>query len=485
MSVQVVRHTSRDYDVILNFASTENNLSWSFTQEGDGEIYDVILDNVASYTIEGVAVTLPFLVTNGIYYTVSIVKTTTGQAASIAFKTRRSISKINTISIPDYGAHNGRYPLILLTDDTIHKCDSELLKDSNLTTNTYTTNPVLKSVTLPTPTLTSTEDAYQWLKTVYNPVDGMYFVLGVTRLMTSNKWGRYMAVKIDENLNIYSLSGISNSISYYTSVSNNNSFVYNAHHLSATINYIENTLLMAMHPSFGSGNFSSVKLINLINGSEICITNQPTYSYTVGQPCYIPMTNEFGSTMFYMSSSGFYAKNWAWFNNTYTRLFDRINNMFRVIPSSSTGGFDSYNYSTGYIERALTGVMSGSTHGSMMYHSNGMSSIIITRSTAASDYKYFSISPFSSSKVFPNYYKSIVNISYPEFTRVNFSAACNYSELYLLSLINGSVLSNNLIVLKTTTLFNGDASGNYEGRFDSGYLTFGAPIISIATNQIL
>lgn len=152
MSVQVVKHTSRDYDVILNFASTENNLSWSFTQEGDGEIYDVELTNVASYTIAGGAVTLPYVVTNGSSYAVSIVKTTAGQTSSITFKTRRATNKINLVSVPDFGQYDGRYIYaISAISNLVLKLDSNLLTISNYVGGgVWTTNPVLSTITLPT-----------------------------------------------------------------------------------------------------------------------------------------------------------------------------------------------------------------------------------------------------------------------------------------------------------------------------------------------
>ena len=72
MSVQLVQHKSRDFEVTLNFAATENNLAWAFTAENDGEIYDVVLNNVASYTLNVVAANItpstPYSVINETSY---------------------------------------------------------------------------------------------------------------------------------------------------------------------------------------------------------------------------------------------------------------------------------------------------------------------------------------------------------------------------------------------------------------------------------
>ena len=84
MSVQLVQHKSRDFEVTLNFAATENNLAWAFTAENDGEIYDVVLNNVASYTLNGVAANItpstPYSVINETSYSVVITKVANGKS---------------------------------------------------------------------------------------------------------------------------------------------------------------------------------------------------------------------------------------------------------------------------------------------------------------------------------------------------------------------------------------------------------------------
>ena len=151
MNTQIVQHKSRDFDVVLNFPENENTLSWSFTQEGDGEIYDVVSDNVASYTIKGGAVTLPYAGTDGSSYAVSIVKTTTGQTASITFKTRRATNKTTAFSVPDFGLYDGRYTYAIHSNTTIDIFDMSLFTTANYVgAGVFTTDPKIISKTLPT-----------------------------------------------------------------------------------------------------------------------------------------------------------------------------------------------------------------------------------------------------------------------------------------------------------------------------------------------
>lgn len=185
MSTQVVKHTSRGFDITINFAATENNLSWSFTQEGDGEIYDIALTNVASYTIAGGAVALPYSVTNGTSYAVSIVKTTTGQTASITFKTRRATIKSNTVTVPDFGSHTGRYLYVLTDIGTVEKHDMSVKQPANYTgSGTWDTSSLVATITLPTlPT------NYSWYAVCYivkSDGQGMILCGGVSSVGKGN-----------------------------------------------------------------------------------------------------------------------------------------------------------------------------------------------------------------------------------------------------------------------------------------------------------
>ena len=150
MSTQIVQHKSRDFDVVLNFPATENTLSWAFTAENDGEIYAVELVNVSSYQIAGSPVALPYTVSAGSSYSVTIVKQTNGQPASISFNTRRAVNKALSIRVPDFGQYSGRYLYVLKNNNVVEKYDTELLKPSNWVGGEgYVINPIVATITLP------------------------------------------------------------------------------------------------------------------------------------------------------------------------------------------------------------------------------------------------------------------------------------------------------------------------------------------------
>lgn len=149
MSVTNIYHKSRDFDIVLNFPATENTLSWAFTAENDGEIYAVDLVNVASYQIAGAPVTLPYTVTAGTSYSVSVVKQTNGLPATISFNTRRAITKTFSINVPDFGLYTGRN-LYVSAGENLFKLDTELLKASNYAgAGVWTQPPILNTHTFP------------------------------------------------------------------------------------------------------------------------------------------------------------------------------------------------------------------------------------------------------------------------------------------------------------------------------------------------
>lgn len=150
MSTQIVQHKSRDFDVVLNFPSTENTLSWSFTAENDGEIYAVDLVNVASYQIAGAPIALPYTVTAGTSYSVSIVKQTNGLPSTISFNTRRAVNKTVSISVPDLSdvAINNNY--MLLANETVLVLNNSNVNVSNYQgTGVWTDSIIRGTVALP------------------------------------------------------------------------------------------------------------------------------------------------------------------------------------------------------------------------------------------------------------------------------------------------------------------------------------------------
>jgi len=150
MSVTNVYHKSREHSITLNFPSTENNLSWVFIAENDGEVFDVVLNNVASYTIDGNLITIPFNLNAGQSYLVEILKINNGFEASISLRTRRSKNKFSELAVPDFGFYDGRYSFALTDNQKIIKYDNDLFIPSNFSDfNTTITSPKVSTYTLP------------------------------------------------------------------------------------------------------------------------------------------------------------------------------------------------------------------------------------------------------------------------------------------------------------------------------------------------
>ena len=152
-----VVHSSKYIDYIFNFTATENNLSWSLTAEGDGELFlnpltNGLSTNVASFTINGATPTFPISLSNGSSKSVTIVKTTNGQTASLTLRQRRATNKAVDYSVPDFGLYNGRYKYVLNSNNTVDKYDNSLLQSSNYSGGgIWIVNPFVATITLPTP----------------------------------------------------------------------------------------------------------------------------------------------------------------------------------------------------------------------------------------------------------------------------------------------------------------------------------------------
>ena len=176
---QKVIHSSRSDDYVLNFSETENNLNWQFTNIADGEIYDVVFNNVASYTINNDSAVLPFAVLQGASYTIAIVKESDGQTASITFKTRRSVNRSNVINVPDFGAHNGRFIYVLCTNNQkVYKLDKLLFSQSNYLGNgIFVQNPVISEIILPVTIPNNINQYATYTALAFNPVDNYIYVL--------------------------------------------------------------------------------------------------------------------------------------------------------------------------------------------------------------------------------------------------------------------------------------------------------------------
>lgn len=150
MGIQKIQHKSRDFNVTLNFPSTENTLSWAFTAENDGKIYAVELVNVASYQIAGAPATLPYAVTAGSSYSVTIVKQTNGQPASISFSTRRAVDKTITLNVLDFGSYDGQYFYGITSSGLVYVSDLTLCTPNKyLGYGLFDVDPLVATITLP------------------------------------------------------------------------------------------------------------------------------------------------------------------------------------------------------------------------------------------------------------------------------------------------------------------------------------------------
>lgn len=142
-------HRSRRVTEDLQFTAN-GETSWSFVAEGDGEIFAVESSNVASYTINGGVVTLPFDLVNGNSYTVAITKTTSGQVADIQLKTRRAVDKTKTVNVPDLGQFSGRYLYLLNDNNQVEKHDTNNRQPANyIGGGTWNATSLVVTISLP------------------------------------------------------------------------------------------------------------------------------------------------------------------------------------------------------------------------------------------------------------------------------------------------------------------------------------------------
>jgi hypothetical protein len=139
------KYATKSCDFNLNFPSTENQLTLPFVAENDGIIYKVESTNIASYTINGVPITLPYSIVGGTVYLITITKTTNGQLASIKLKTRRVSNKNVEINVPVTLSENiqgTKSYYIHSLDNKMTIIDSSLINDSNyLGGISWTTSP--------------------------------------------------------------------------------------------------------------------------------------------------------------------------------------------------------------------------------------------------------------------------------------------------------------------------------------------------------
>lgn len=229
MATQVIDHRSRNYSPTLNFPSTENNLSWSFIDEGDGEIYSISTTNVATLSIAGTTVTLPFVtpipVVNGTSYSVAITKTTNGQPASVTIRTRRAADKTVSISVPDFANLTVGSNYILLTNvgtngQVVVTQKSALTPSNYLGGGAWTDSIIRATVNLPDIATPYGAPAFQWVNLTHAFFGGVDYVLAIGHAVASNtNRGRAVCLINPSTLAVTNLDGALNSYTYINATS--------------------------------------------------------------------------------------------------------------------------------------------------------------------------------------------------------------------------------------------------------------------------
>lgn len=278
-----IKHASRSFNPILNFASSENNLSWSFTEEGDGEIYEITTNNVATLTIGGNAVTLPFTgvisVTNANNYTVAITKTTNGQTASVSIKSRRAVDKVENISVIDLGDLAITSNYILLTN-VGNNGQVVVTQNSNIDPSNYVgagvwTNSIIRGiVNLPdiaTPYGGTGNAIFSWTFCIHVKFNGADYVAVVGHATASNtNRGRAVCLINPTTLAVTNLDFVANSHTYI------NTFVggsANSNSQSQPFSYAENFISNKIFAAYTNLNEIDLNTRTWIGGFPLDVTD--------------------------------------------------------------------------------------------------------------------------------------------------------------------------------------------------------------------
>jgi len=256
--IQVV-HKSRKYSPKLNFPATENVLSWSFVQEGDGFIYQNPLTtgdstNVATLTIDGLNPTYPFTLTNGSSYQIAITKTTNGQTASVTLRTRRQNDKVNEINVPDFGdlAINGNYVLLTNVGNNgqVVAFDKSQLNIGNYAGAGVWTNSIVRGVVnLPDIATPYGSPVFSWTVLTHVKFNGNDYVLAIGHATASNNnRGRVVCLINPTTLAVTNLDGTANSYTYITNTGTSDSSEQQQESYICE-NFIENKIILGYSSS--------------------------------------------------------------------------------------------------------------------------------------------------------------------------------------------------------------------------------------------
>lgn len=457
MSTQVVRHTSRGVDITLNFASTENNLSWSFTQEGDGEIYDVSSINVASYTIAGGAVTLPYAVTNGSSYAVSIVKTTTGQTASITLKTRRATNKTASLNVPDFGLFTGNYHYCLKNNGVVEVHDLSVKQPANYVgAGVWDTSSLVYSITLPPPPTN-----YSWAKILC--VNGYVLVVAHNTVMSSSP---HLYCKIIGG-SVYDLLGNINSYSQITSGGADGA-AYNINNYTINYDFINNIIY-----SCSSGTVARLEIINLttLDWSVLTGANIDNYANITSKVYTSSRTKRLNPVNNLFIANG-------------SCYFDAINKKNKTYIGQYTPG--CYDSETGYILTSYLGQNSAIAR-FIDDEGNLITSISPSPSIAASNQGVWHYSNMLKKGV------CVVTFGSPVRYGVFDKISSNFGLYYLSNGIDTTTVITDVSISNSQDLFivKQDINSNRltyikygQATPDYGYFDLDLPVISMCTNQL-
>lgn len=223
-----VVHSGKYIDYIFNFPASDTTLTWSFNAEGDGELFLNPLTsgqttNIASYTIAGEAPTYPKLLTNSNSYSIAIVKTTAGAAASITLRQRRATNKTITFAPLDLSDLTVTSNYMLLTNVGTNG-QVIITQNANIDPTNYVgagvwTNSIIRgTVNLPdiaTPYGGTGSSVFSWTFCVHCKLSGIDYVAVIGHATANNlNRGRAVCLINPTTLAVTNLDFVANSYTY-------------------------------------------------------------------------------------------------------------------------------------------------------------------------------------------------------------------------------------------------------------------------------
>lgn len=500
MSVTNVYHKSRDFDIVLNFPATENTLSWAFTAENDGEIYAVDLVNVASYQIAGASVTLPYTVTAGTSYSMSVVKQTNGLPATISFNTRRAITKTLSINVPDFSADKGDYLFILFDNNTIEKHDASKYKKNlfNLATNTYDEESLISSISLPNPTL-YTDPLTQILsfnQVVFDPTTQSIIVIGFIGDVSIARTTHAFLGKININtLALSSLNGSVDTYSYRSVVSQGSTYTEETKlgfQPRAFINYITGEIITNPSSRYNALNGTNPFKISTQDGTIMTpsLNSFPMLTQLYSVKCIDPLTLQYFGNSCKVDWDKYGIYNGLTLNgcSTYDNDYDTI-----FVAGSDNGAYHIFRRN-GTQVRGQTGIFGGATNISIC-SATKKSLVLAGGMTNSPNRNKFFLKDIDVNEVSGHFVISTFGSSFTSFPSVGMATdqcVSDVNDLTFVTFLSSGVYnqasrhnkSNVLAVIDNSYAATLESSGETTGVAEAGYKTFPQNIVSMCTNKI-